>query len=544
MLHSKHAIKSKTLSGSQIEVEQLQKKVELLQKELELRELDAKKSQEDFTILRQELKRSREQTRVVIETASDAFIGTDARGLIIDWDRQAEITFGWSRSEVVGLPFADTVISPKFRTAYDETIQRFVETGDGQIFINRRFQTTALDRNMREFPIELSVWPVDGGAAYRFNAFVRDMSERKRLEHLKNEFVSTVSHELRTPMTIIREGVSQVVDGLLGSINEEQKQFLNISLGAIDRLTRIVNDLLDFSKIESGKVELKKEHVDLTKLAQDVISNFHSRAQELGLEICFEPSSPKLELYLDRDKAIQIFINLIGNALKFTDTGLITISITDREKMVECSVKDTGRGISARDLPHVFGKFQQFSREAGPGEKGTGLGLAICKGLVELHGGAITVSSELGSGTTFTFSFPKYTARQVFLQRLIHEVNEAMRREESLAVLLLTISRLDFVRRTVGEERFQMIQKKMLGRIQGELRTQDDHIVSDPPHVLATFRKTKKEDALLIGGRLQQILDEELTQQGIVDQVGIGCRVVSFPDEALNADDLLNLLFR
>jgi PAS domain S-box-containing protein len=544
MLQKRKMVRTKELTDPEAELARLRKKVSLLKKALLTKNFESKQSDENIQVLREELKKSREQTRVVIETASDAFIGTDQRGLIIDWDRQAENTFGWSRSEVLGLPFADILISPRFRAAYDENIQRFVETGDGQIFINRRFQTTALDRTMREFPIELSVWPVEGGGAYRFNAFVRDMSERKRLENLKNEFVSTVSHELRTPMTIIREGVSQVVDGLLGSINDDQKQFLNISLSGIDRLTRIINELLDFSKIESGKVELRKERTDLVKLARDVSAHFKSNAKEKGLELNLKLSHSNVELYLDKDKTVQILTNLIANAIKFTEKGHIDITITEKEKMVECVVSDTGRGITARDLPNVFGKFQQFGRQFGPGEKGTGLGLAICRGLVELHGGSITVASEAGTGTAFTFALPKFSARQIFLQRLVQEVSEAMKHEEPLSVLLLTLSRLDLVHKMVGEERFREIQTKLNERISKELRSQDDQIVSDAPHVLATFRRTKKEDALLVGGRLQHILDDMLHREKLNAKVGVGCRVVSFPDEATNADDLLNRLFQ
>lgn len=231
--------------------------------------------------------------------------------------------------------------------------------------------------------------------------------ELKKLDQLKSDFVSTVSHELRTPMTIVKESISQVLDGVLGQIKEDQKRVLSIALSHIDRLRRLVNDLLDISKLEAGKVVLNHEVVNLRDLLNEIEGGFQYKVKHKGLELKSEFLGESFEAFIDRDKITQIYTNLIGNSIKFTTEGGVLLTVKEEDGVLECSVKDTGKGIAEEDLPLVFEKFRQFSREAGPGEKGTGLGLAISKALVELHHGKIWVESSLGKGTRVTFTLPK-----------------------------------------------------------------------------------------------------------------------------------------
>ncbi|MDD4909721.1 MAG: ATP-binding protein [Candidatus Omnitrophica bacterium] len=228
--------------------------------------------------------------------------------------------------------------------------------------------------------------------------------ELSKLDELKSDFISTVSHELRTPLSIIKEGIGLVLDGITGEINEKQKNVLSASSSNIDRLARIINELLDISKIEAGKVELNRRQVNIADLARQVAASFEPKIKEAGLRLMEEFPEEAADAYVDPDKIVQVFTNLVGNALKFTRLGHIKISIQKKDRGVECSVSDTGAGITKEDLPKVFDKFQQFSRTTGSGEKGTGLGLSIAKGIVEMHGGKIWVESELGKGTKFSFT--------------------------------------------------------------------------------------------------------------------------------------------
>src|SRR5262249_5950736 len=151
----------------------------------------------------------------------------------------------------------------------------------------------------------------------------RDVNEHKQLQQLKNEFVSTVSHELRTPMTIVRESVSQVLDGLLGEVPPPQREALYITLSGIDRLARIINDLLDVSKMEAGKATLRWDRVNLADLIREVVETFSSRARERGLELRMSIPGQEVIVYADYERLVQIFTNLVGNAMKFSEKGHI-----------------------------------------------------------------------------------------------------------------------------------------------------------------------------------------------------------------------------
>lgn len=237
---------------------------------------------------------------------------------------------------------------------------------------------------------------------------IRDITARKELDKLKDEFISNVSHELRTPLTSIRESVSQVLDGILGKITEKQKKFLSVCLKNTDRLKRLVDNLLDIAKIEAGEFELKSNRWDMAELVDNVISSFTPMAQNKGLEIRSLVPNHAINISGDRDQIFQVFNNLLGNSFKFTETGLIEITVVEKKKWIECSVADTGKGIAQDELPKVFNKFQQFGRIDGPGERGTGLGLPIVKGIIELHRGKIRVESKANIGTKFTFTLPKH----------------------------------------------------------------------------------------------------------------------------------------
>lgn len=231
--------------------------------------------------------------------------------------------------------------------------------------------------------------------------------ELLKLDRMKTDFISTVSHELRTPLTIIREGVSQINDGILGKITTEQHDFLALVLSNIDRLSRMINDLLDMSKIESGKVILEKTDFNISDLIAEVRNTFLTKAKEKNIELRTKIDCQNNQMYADKDKLTQVFTNLVANALKFTSAGYIAITAIEREHSIECSVQDTGCGIEPTNIPKLFNKFQQFQRIDGPGEKGTGLGLSIVKGIIGIHNGNIWATSTIGKGSKFTFTIPK-----------------------------------------------------------------------------------------------------------------------------------------
>lgn len=491
--------------------------------------------------LQEALRASEERTRLIIETSNDAFIGMDTQGVIIEWNRQAELIFGWAYRDAIGRTVADTVIPPQHREAHREGLKRFLAGGEGPV-LNRRMELTALHRDGHEFPVELTVWPVQSGETRRFNAFIHDITEHRKLQYMKDEFVSTVSHELRTPMTIIREGVLQVLEGLHGETSAGQKKFLNMTLLGVDRLKHIIDRLLDVSKLETGRVMLDKEPVDIVGLAREVNAAFLPRAQTKGIEIRENYPADGARLYLDKGKISQVFTNLVDNALKFTDQGFIEVSIVDGPQSVECRVKDTGRGISGDNLVRVFSKFEQFSRKAGAGEKGTGLGLAITKGLVESHHGKIKVESRPGEGTQFIFVLPKYSVTEVFKEYLSRNLKVAAKEKACFSVLLFEIQELEAIFKKVGRPQTEALLKELGQTLKEGLRQRVDNVLEGEHQLYAGLPSTHKEGAGLVLKRLQKAFDEKIEKRGLSHGVKIRAKVVNFPEDGTTMEEIMFLL--
>lgn len=241
--------------------------------------------------------------------------------------------------------------------------------------------------------------------------FSVDITARKKAEDaliealkMKSDFISMVSHELRTPLAIIKEGISIILDKALGDINEEQSKYLGMAKDSVDRLGRLINSVLDYQKLESGKMEFKMEERDINAVIRDVAGKmmllFEKKGLVFDLRLCDDLSCAGF----DRDKIIQVLINLLNNALKFTEKGGVIISTSKKDDFIQVMVRDTGIGIKEGCLRKLFQEFTQLER----GKDGTGLGLSICKKIIEAHKGKIWAESSLGdeAGTFFYFTLP------------------------------------------------------------------------------------------------------------------------------------------
>jgi PAS domain S-box-containing protein len=237
--------------------------------------------------------------------------------------------------------------------------------------------------------------------------------ELQKLDQHKSDFVSNVSHELRTPLTSINGYTKLMIMEKLGKLNARQMQSLKIIEEEGDRLTRLINEVLDLSKLEAGKVEIKLEKFDMSILAAESIEMLLMTAKEKEIEINLNRPKDNAYLFGGKDLIKQVFINLINNALKFTDKGgRIDICVRKKGKNIEVSVSDTGKGIPKDYIPKLFNKFVQVDGSMTREHGGTGLGLVIVKHILTLHNGSISVKSELGKGSTFTFSVPIATKLQ------------------------------------------------------------------------------------------------------------------------------------
>lgn len=234
----------------------------------------------------------------------------------------------------------------------------------------------------------------------------RSEEEIKKVMKVKSEFISFVAHELRTPLTTIKEGIGIVEEGLIRTLNDQQKSVLGTAKKNVDRLARMINDVLNFQKLESGQMSWIIQKNDLNEVVQDVYKTMLPVVKARGLDftVTCEGNLPKT--LFDKDKIIQVLINLVNNAVKFTSQGGITITTKREEEFLKVMVQDTGIGIKVEDIPRLFQSFQQVGNLSGREEKGTGLGLAICKQIITHHGGKIWAESKYGCGTELYFTLP------------------------------------------------------------------------------------------------------------------------------------------
>ncbi len=259
----------------------------------------------------------------------------------------------------------------------------------------------------------VSVEPLSIDSGRHVVVALDNITDRKHAEEelreaveMKSQFVSTVSHELRTPLTSIREAVIIMLDEMAGRINKDQRHFLDIAKRNIDRLSRLINDVLDFQKLNAGKMRFELEEDAIEATVEDAFNTMRPYAQKRGvhLSIDYQPNLPKLAF--DADRIVQVITNLMSNSIKFTpEGGRISVSVHRRDEHLVIQISDTGYGIPKDSLPRIFERFYRVRR---PGKeiKGTGLGLAIVNKIVNGHGGRIDVESELNKGTTFTVLLP------------------------------------------------------------------------------------------------------------------------------------------
>lgn len=250
--------------------------------------------------------------------------------------------------------------------------------------------------------------------------------ELKRLDNLKSIFISSVSHELRTPLTVIKEFISLILEGHGGTLTEDQREYLGIAHKNILRLTNLIDTLLDFSRIESGKgLRLKFEAVRLIELVEDASMTLSQQLEEKRIVLENRLDSDLPMVLIDRNRLVEVFINLINNGIKFTPSGgkitIDTKGLTEKRDYLKVVVSDTGIGVPSEDLSRVFDRFYQGQSKGI--SMGTGLGLAITKEIIEGHQGSIHAESRLGSGTSFIFNLPLLGVNTIF-DLLIHPMLE------------------------------------------------------------------------------------------------------------------------
>ncbi|MGB0387623.1 MAG: response regulator [Ardenticatenaceae bacterium] len=404
------------------------------------------------------LRQSEERTRLIIETAHQGIVTMDADGIITAWNAQAERIFGYSYEEAIGRNFNEMITPgdptlPLKEASASKSLEahRTAQKGPyiwasplfGEPASEKPSEMIARHRDGHDFPVEVTISSMKLGEALAFSAFVHDISERKQAAEAlqkakeaaeaaaqaKTDFLANMSHEIRTPLNAIIGMSSLLLDTRL---SEEQKDFVEITRTSGDALLTIINEILDFSKVDAGRLELEEQPFNLRDCVEEALDLLIAKANEKGLEMAYfiDPQTP-LQVLGDVTRLRQILVNLISNAVKFTHQGEVVVAVGSQELennpypqnwprthpaargaaqegrqlyQLHFTVRDTGIGIPQDQMQKLFRSFSQIDASTTRKYGGTGLGLVISKRLVEMMGGSMWLESEVGVGSTFHFT--------------------------------------------------------------------------------------------------------------------------------------------
>jgi PAS domain S-box-containing protein len=350
------------------------------------------------------------QQRIVniIETAQDAFISVDLDGRITDWNSAAQAMLGWSRQDAVGRMLFDVIIAERHRAIAWAALKSFRETGQLDL-LGRRVERTLMRRDGVEITAEMTTGLVGTGEGVFFSVFLHDVSERKEVERMKNEFVSTVSHELRTPLTAISASLSLLKDGMAGDLPKDAEGLVGVACASTERLVRLIGDVLDIQKMEAGQMDYRFEDQQVAPIVEGAVAAMDSFGAQAEVRLAFEAGegAGMLRASVDRDRLTQVLTNLLSNAIKFSETGSEVLTRLSAEgAMLRIAVTDHGAGIPEAFRGRIFQRFAQADSADSRKKGGTGLGLSICRTIVEEHGGSIRFETAEGEGTTFFVELP------------------------------------------------------------------------------------------------------------------------------------------
>ena len=399
--------------------EALKKANDELEERVEMRTIELRMTNESLNHEIAERKAAEEKLRLfrnLIDQSSDAvFVNDPESGRILDANSRACRNLGYSYEELLNMKALDIEADIPDNFSWEGYLREVKEKG--HMIVERRHKR----KDGAAFAVEVNVNYITLEKNSYMLAVVRDLAERKVAENLrienerlayvnqaKSEFLANMSHELRTPLNSIIGFSDLLIKKIPGELNAKQEHFIDNILKSSRHLLFLINDILDLSKVEAGKIELIIERIPVTETIEETLSLIKERAirHNVSIKKEYDPALDYIEA--DRQRVKQILLNLLSNAVKFSEKegGIVTIRTKREGEMMQISVSDTGIGIREENLGKLFREFEQLDSGVGRKYGGTGLGLAITKKLVELHGGKIRAESRYGEGTTFTFSLP------------------------------------------------------------------------------------------------------------------------------------------
>ncbi|MBA2285239.1 MAG: response regulator [Ktedonobacteraceae bacterium] len=346
--------------------------------------------------------------RALLDSAYGAIFFVSPNGYVQQINRRFIELFTLEAADIVGHPITDLVSHWKRLFVDPEIFEDYLENSRNDQ--TEAFSATIVQETPQHREYDLYSTPVcsaDDAYLGRFYS-LRDVTQEREVDRMKSEFVSLVSHELRTPLTSIQGYIDLLLhDEEVGPLTALQQEFLGVAHNNARRLVGIINDLLDLSRIESGKIELHREPLHLTRLIQELLPTFSLRLEEKGQDLVLHLPDPSPIVQGDSERIVQVLSNLLSNAHKYTPQGgRIDLTVETTGTMARISVTDTGIGLSVEEQAQLFTRFYRAQNTMSQTVNGTGLGLTIARTLVELHGGEITLTSAPGQGSTFSFTLP------------------------------------------------------------------------------------------------------------------------------------------
>jgi PAS domain S-box-containing protein len=346
------------------------------------------------------MQESNDRLRAVVDNMLEGLITISGRNVIEEVNPAAEAMFGYTAAEMIGQHLK--LLMPQTLSGQaDQFLKDMAQRALGRL---TEWDGRRKSGELFRFELSLFGFQTPDGRPH-FAGHLRDISERKKLEKMKQEFVATVSHELRTPLTSIRGSLSLLAGGALGDLPDEARDVVQIAERNTIRLITLINDILDLERMEAGKVQLNLVDIPMAAVLERSLESVRGFAEQQGIAVM--AASTEARVVGDLDRLVQVLVNLLSNAVKFSPpAGTVSVEVAEQDGHAEVSVRDQGRGIPAHRREAIFERFEQVESSDARQKGGTGLGLAICKAIVEQHAGRIGVESEVGRGSTFWFRIP------------------------------------------------------------------------------------------------------------------------------------------
>ncbi len=388
-------------------------------------------------------------------------------------------------------------------------------------------ETEILRRDGYKVPVEIVAAKLQWGGQNCRLIMLRDLTAARQLQRNRDEFISRISHELRSPLTVVKEALDLVYDGTAGEASEKQREILKMGLDNTGRLNRLIDALLDITKMEAGVMPMEEAKADLGELLSGTAADYTRLAAERGIDLTVELPPQKMHTYCDTDKLNEVLINLVSNALKFTPKqGKITLSLRHWESEALICVENTGPGIAPEDLPKLFTKFAQLNSDGAGAARGTGLGLVISRGIVQMHGGRLWAESEPGENCKFYILLPLRTFEGELTRLTRREMELAGKRQFSALIVILP----DSLR---GKTE---IVSKVHSSIRISLRNAHSVIRNENGDSTLFLPNSGFKECAKAASVLQRSLKD---LAGLTDTEAAGCvRAFVYPEDFSNAEDL------